>query len=310
MCELFYIKSLDDNPIPRHRIRDFIDMAELGSYSNHDGTGAFNRSGVVFKTEEALHSMKSQEVVDKLEGSHEIVLHVRMSTRGSVCDSNAHPFEHEDRVLAHNGTMHSLDNPESDSVSVDSEKFLYQTVETEAETEVERLKNSLERTSGWLSIFYRDVENGNTYYFRNRASFEFGRTSEEIVGATDSSRLDALNRYRNQERFKIQNRFEPEEEVIYRISGSNIGAVEEYDLASEVSRGYARSSTHSSGYYRDRVRSNSSSRRYTYNKGKNSYERIEEESDNGIGEDEPLEELYEERKSHDKGYAELHGFYR
>ena len=240
MCELFYIKNVDDKPIPRHRIRDMIDTAINGSYSNNDGFGVFNEDGIVFKTEQALHELNAQDVAEELVGSRELVMHVRMSTCGSVCKENAHPFEADDRNLAHNGKMRRLDSTEKTDIT-DSEKFLIQTVNTEADSEVERLKESLENTSGWLSIFYRNQNTGDTFYFRNGASFTFARTQEELIGATKANRLDFLDRIRNEDRFSVFGRHEPENGQIYRIDAGYINPKAEFDLADSLK-------TYSSGY--------------------------------------------------------------
>lgn len=245
MCELLYIRSkTEGKPIQRSKIEDLVLAAQNGAYANSDGTGAFNQYGRIFRTEEALHELDYREVVNRLYGSEEVVLHIRASTRGSVCADNAHPFQQDNQVLAHNGTMHGLHGEDGE---VDSEQFLNRVVEADGDNTLERVENSLEETRGWLSIFYRDIASGDTYYFRNRANFTFGETHDCIVGATSSKRLDQMQEFGQ---YDVFGRFEPVEGRIYRLDNTHpeTNGVAEYELSSDTHP--SRTGGYSSGTYR------------------------------------------------------------
>lgn len=324
MCELFFIKSKDGGIIRRERIRDMVLTAQEGSYHNSDGSGAYNRHGRVFRTEEPLHEVEVSELVSQLYGSRMLVMHVRASTRGSVCEENAHPFQEDESVLAHNGTMRGLNDHGSGDIT-DSKRFLKKVNSQEEENPVQDVKSALESTKGWLSIFYRDMEAEETLYFRNRASFTFAETSSVVIGATKADRLNFYSDLMPGR--KVHNSFEPEEGKIYRISDGypTINPVEEYELGKEATSGYSsrsyggsRFSGHSA---RGRGRSNS------YHEG---HDNSESDSDSDYPEsykeykrqrasgEEPLEDLYaedsddsESKKQEMEEMAELpSGFYR
>ena len=232
MCELFYIRNKADKPIPEHALHDFVETAILGSYSNSHGTGAFNRNGVIFKTRTPLHEMSKDAIVDLLEGSREIVFHVRKSTVGTVNNRNSHPFNYSNHVLAHNGSMRNLESELNDIT--DSEKFLRQTVDMDdANGTIEKIKDSLAETKGWLSIFHLDKESNSLYYYRNRASFTFGESDSFLVGATVKDRLNSFSTMRTDSE-TVYNRFEPDEGVIYEINHNMVLETEEFDLGKDV----------------------------------------------------------------------------
>lgn len=245
----------DSKPIKRERLEDLVLAAENGSYTNSDGTGAFGENGRIFRTARPLHDLDYQEVVNRLYGHSEVVLHIRASTRGAVKRENSHPFQQDRQVLAHNGTLHGLHGEEG---VVDSEQFLNRIVEKDVQDPVKRVKEALSDTRGWLSIFYRDLSTGDTLYFRNRASFTFGTTDSEYVGATRSTRLDEMGEYGG---YTVRNRVEPEEGKIYRVGTDSdvlfrsktriLDPVEDFELDS-ISRStyYSRPRSSSGGIYR------------------------------------------------------------
>lgn len=219
MCELFYMRSKYGEGIPTSRLRHLFMTAVHASASNPDGFGVFTEDGMQFKTGDSLSSLTYSDVesiIDEIHGCREVVLHLRMATTGSTCQRNAHPFEYEGHCMSHNGVMRRLD-ASSVRDSTDSEDFLRQTVHSEGSTTVDKLEESLENTTGTLSIFWRDTNTGTTYYFRNRASFTFAESDEEVVGATRKNRLDVLDSHADSSRFKLRNHQTPDSGMIFRM---------------------------------------------------------------------------------------------
>lgn len=256
-----------DEPIPRTRIRDLIDAAVQGSYSNADGTGAFNREGAVFVSEKPLHDIERQKLVDHLEGSKEIVIHLRMGTTGSTCTENAHPFEHEGMTMAHNGVIRRTETSLDDST--DSEEFLHDIAAAEEENVPEKIVEAAENVTGSMSIFLRSHEEEATYYFRDTSRFTFGHTAEEVVGATAKQRLDYLDRTRNESHYSVSNTWKPESGVVYRLEEGFSPYVyaeemEEFEVGKNVDyRGgglYGGYSSTYGGRYRGKIRNKSTKR--------------------------------------------------
>lgn len=247
MCELFYIRNKEDSQIPERALHDFVETAILGSYSNSHGTGAFNRNGIIFKTRTPMHEMSKDAIVDLLKGSREIVFHVRKSTVGTVNNRNSHPFNYSNHVLAHNGSMRNVKSNLNDIT--DSEKFLRQTVDIEdANGTIEKIKDSLAETKGWLSIFHLDKESNSLYYYRNGANFTFGESDSFLVGATVENRLNSFSTMRSDSE-AVYNRFEPDEGVIYELNHNMVIESEDFNLGKDVET-YSRSGYTGSRYWR------------------------------------------------------------
>lgn len=94
-----------------------------------------------------------------------IVGHNRQASRGSVMDSNAHPFKENNITLVHNGTVSgmcqlNLEKPES-NIIVDSHELCYALSKCDA-------KKVLETISGDYSIVFHDSNDNTLSFARNK----------------------------------------------------------------------------------------------------------------------------------------------
>lgn len=90
-----------------------------------------------------------------------LIGHNRYATKGGVSDATAHPFEHGDITLVHNGTLTSMYNlPDSKDFTVDSEAICYA-------MSVWEPKQVLEELSGAYALVWHDARDNTLNFARN-----------------------------------------------------------------------------------------------------------------------------------------------
>lgn len=131
---------------------------QLGGHGNgicfiyNDGSYEIKK-GVLLTNEEII-----EEVMMKIKNIKWIIYHTRLASVGSVSDSNCHPFENNNKVMAMNGTEwnYRIVN----SKLTDTENILLST------------KNIMIDTRKYRSVFV-GYENGKVFANKNRGSLEY-----------------------------------------------------------------------------------------------------------------------------------------
>lgn len=89
--------------------------------------------------------------------------HNRAATKGAVSVANAHPFEHGDIILAHNGTLRGRDGLSKRHFTVDSEHIAH-TISEDPKQMLEVIKN----LNGAYCLTIYDRHKGEFYITRNK----------------------------------------------------------------------------------------------------------------------------------------------
>lgn len=90
-----------------------------------------------------------------------IIGHNRHATAGKVNDTNAHPFQHGDITLVHNGTLSTqVGLPSHDKFDVDSENICYALSQLEP-------KEVLEKLEGAYALVWHDAADNTLHFARN-----------------------------------------------------------------------------------------------------------------------------------------------
>lgn len=231
MCEIFFLYSRNGT-VNRESLKNLLKAALPAAKRNNDGFGIFNDQKDSFKTKKKLKNGHIPNMVDRFEDSKFVVVHLRLATQGSVCTENAHPFQHNNNLLVHNGGVtpeYSYSQDRADSYDMLRDIMAKR---EDGET-VEAIKDSMQDTSGRVSVFLHDDQH-RLYYFRETSKFTFAvnPVTNEYVGATKGRRLhDIWEDDRGQVNFfdNLQTK-DPEQNKIYRIDEEDIHEVGEFDM--------------------------------------------------------------------------------
>lgn len=232
MCELFLQYSRSGSINEQTLAKLLTEAIEKGACRNSDGFGIFNEKGDIFKTDEQLGWKHYKTISALFEDSKWIVLHLRMATTGSVKEQNAHPFEHNGNVLAHNGVTYPPTEYEDDRP--DSYHILREIHQQKEGNTVKGIQDAMSKISGSVSIFLKDYK-GKLYYFRDGKPFTFAYKpeTEEILGATVGRRLSDMESDEEGELdfFSSKMTKQPKEGRIFKIDDSGIHTTDTFDMA-------------------------------------------------------------------------------
>lgn len=179
--------------------------------------------------------MKTQEYIDILTGKGTttiapafIVGHNRHATKGASGDSkNAHPFQHGNITLVHNGTL--IDTsllPEHEKFIVDSENICYSINKIGAAETIQRL-------DGAFTLVWHDASDDTVHIIRNEERpFHLAKVGQDWFGASEEDMLMwILNRGKYVSRRTIEH-FECKVGVEYIFDVS--GKVKKFVLKDQV----------------------------------------------------------------------------
>lgn len=275
MCEIFFIHGKNKAVQNQNFLNLLLTAIEEASTNNADGFGVFNEKGEVYKSEERFSYDYLSEVYKRFNDSRFVVIHLRMATEGAVIKKNSHPFRHNSNILVHNGMVTTPSIYEEGRA--DSYQMLRDIYKRKGHDTVKAVKQSLEKTSGSVSVFLYDYKD-DLYYFRDGSDFTFAEIpdSNELVGATRESRLYTAF---GEENLKIRH---PEENQIYHLNSGEIQEIADFEMEN-----ITRSSTDSVyGYGHGYGRRTHVIKESDYEKYKKEKTRREEEN-------QPLKELFE-----------------
>lgn len=236
MCELYFQYSRNGSISSKTLTKLLTEAIGKGACRNSDGFGIFNEKGDIFKADETLDWKHYNTIHTMFSDSKWIVLHLRMATHGSVKKKNAHPFEHEGNILAHNGVTTPPKEFERDRP--DSYHILREIHRQKDGDTVKAIKSAMKETQGSASIFLRDFK-GKLYYFRDGKPFTFAfkEDTNEIVGATVKRRLTEMedDEEKTLDFFHDKVMKEPEEGKIYKIDDSGLHVTNTFDMPDRFS---------------------------------------------------------------------------
>lgn len=223
MCEIFFQYSRDGSIDTRHFVNLLYTAVTEASHRNSDGFGVFNEDKEILKSGDRLQYKHIDQIIDRFKDSKFVVLHLRWATHGEVAERNSHPFKHRRNVLVHNG---SVDTPKCfQNGRADSYQLLRDIYRRKDGDTIEAIRNSLQKTSGSVSVFLHDYKD-DLYYFRDTSDFTFGKIEEtgEIVGATRRRRL-----YKAfpEKRLDL---FTPPEQEIYRVTDEGVMKADRFEM--------------------------------------------------------------------------------
>lgn len=157
-----------------------------------------------------------------------LVGHNRHATRGNATDpKNAHPFQHGNITLVHNGTLYEQELlPDSSKFVVDSENICYSINKIGAAATIQKLH-------GAFTLIWHDASDDTVHIIRNdERPFHLAKAGMDWFGASEEDMLMwILKRHKSIGKRKIEH-FECEVGVEYVFDVS--GAVKKFVLKEEI----------------------------------------------------------------------------
>lgn len=168
MCGLVAVISPKSQTLSENNI--FKQMLVMDQLRGKDSTGIFavnaNAEASIAKSiATPADFLQLTRVSSMINTAHILVGHNRHATIGAVNTNNAHPFQHNNITLVHNGTLDKCPKlPHQDEFDTDSEAVCYNLSLCNSDEETHKFLESLE--GAFAFIWYDDVEEA-TYFIRN-----------------------------------------------------------------------------------------------------------------------------------------------
>lgn len=139
-----------------------------------------------------------------------LVGHNRHATKGAVTAENAHPFQHGNITLVHNGTLMDQELlPDHHKFVVDSENICYSIDKIGAAETIQKL-------DGAYTLIWHDNSNNTIHIIRNsERPFHLARCGQEWFGASEEDMLMWLLKRSKTHKSRINEHFECEVGVEY-----------------------------------------------------------------------------------------------
>lgn len=230
----------------------FTELLYLDAVRGWDSTGVFNAkadgSTMMFKQAsvptEFLQRTQAKKVIGE-QGVYALVGHNRAATKGLVNDDNAHPFQHDDVIGVHNGTLRTTHQlPNNTKFVVDSDNLYYAMTQ-------EGIDTLIPKVNGAYALVWHDArEAGAVYVLRNnerplwyahskdKATCFIASEFPMIVAATDNSRAK-IELFTNDKGYRC---FQFKAMTLYRIGADadvqEVRTLTEYTVPVTYSRTY------------------------------------------------------------------------
>lgn len=219
-----------------------------------------------------------------------MVGHNRHATRGNSSDpKNAHPFQHGNITLVHNGTLDDQDLlPESNRFVVDSENICYSIDKIGAAETIQKL-------DGAFTLIWHDANDDTLHIIRNsERPFHLARCGSDWFGASEEDMLMWILKRTKLTKNRIAEHFECEvgTEYIFDVSGPSKKMVlkEQVKHVLPVFTATNWASRYNAGY-----RTTTQSSAYNPSGSRDSARRIERERQNAIALEEGISPRMDQR---------------
>jgi predicted glutamine amidotransferase len=180
-----------------------ITLSTINSKSNAHGWGICNSAGLVWKTERAAHLCSNAGMcVRAAVGKAPNMIHVRAASSGvAVTRETAHPFEFNNIIGMHNGTLWSREEVVTyAAVSRESDSLrFFGELDAELNKEpdfVKAINNVMANWRGKFAFMVLDKRNGTRYVIRGKTAnlffTELKNDHDEFVGWVVNTDLDNL----------------------------------------------------------------------------------------------------------------------
>ena len=242
MCKIYFIAN--KTGIKKTHLQGMVNKAINSAITNPDGFGFFNEKGKVFKQSTQLTDTHMNEILTKYVGSRFVIAHVRNATSGIVGKNDTHPFRYKNYLLVHNGILYN-----NHDTGTDSEKLLKDIVNNKNKTIIGKIKNVVNKTRGFLSVFLYNTKTKKLYYIKRSAYFSFAYYPEAKIlsGSTYDRNMKGMFSHIVKGFFHVPTKgyLQDPEDAIYQINENldiiRIGEVKDVPTYNKVS--------YPSGYY-------------------------------------------------------------
>lgn len=206
MCELQFIKRIDNKNLNDNDLSEFFKLMQFGSLNNSDAFGFFNHN-LTYKNK-GLFSLNKFNDFKVLKKENFLIGHNRyMTTTNNQHNKNNHPFILNDFVLSHNGVINNEDELKTEfnflkPVTTDSFLILYLINHyfkiSKNKIRVNKIKDAIQKTTlklnGSFSVFLYDKIDKNIFYFKNsKTEFKFCLIDNKyLCGSTKQNNLRFL----------------------------------------------------------------------------------------------------------------------
>ncbi len=175
MCELQFIKRIDNKNLNDNDLSEFFKLMQFGSLNNSDAFGFFNHN-LTYKNK-GLFSLNMFNFFKILKKENFLIGHNRyMTTTNNQHNKNNHPFILNDFVLSHNGVINNEDELKTEfnflkPVTTDSFLILYLIKHyfkiAKNKIRVNKSKDAIQKTTvklkGSFSVFLYDKIDKNIF---------------------------------------------------------------------------------------------------------------------------------------------------
>lgn len=138
-----------------------------------------------------IHLPRFRYAMDHTHQYKFLIGHHRYTTVGTICDENAHPFQHDHITLVHNGhlaTRYNLDVPNQYQIDVDSDVLTRSIA-------LHGYHKSIPNIDGAAALVWYDSNEDTIRLYRNKErplSFAFVKDKEMVLVASEFKMLDWL----------------------------------------------------------------------------------------------------------------------
>lgn len=204
MCGLVAIVTKNHHGFVKDQVDAFDNLLYIDALRGMDSTGVFvvDKDGSMELAKEATASYDFRQAVEyqdlcksAFRTGRAMVGHNRAATKGSVVDTNAHPFVVDDRItLCHNGTLWGDWSKLADAkVEVDSHAIAHKIHECDDDVE-----KALQQVSGAYALIWHDFKHNTLNFVRNsQRPLNYVETANGWIWASEANMIEwILARYK------------------------------------------------------------------------------------------------------------------